>query len=86
MLPSAHSVEHFASERNVKCCYAIKIITDSSANVNMKADKYWSRANTVHVTVRGDPSTTLRTKGLVEPPAMQPEPFDKLRANGTFLK
>jgi len=36
--------------------------------------------------VRGDPSATLRTKGLVEPPATVPEPFDRLRANGFELK
>jgi len=34
-------------------------------------------ANTVYLTVRGE---------LVEPPASQPEPFDKLRANGISLK
>ncbi len=35
------------------------------------------RPNAVHLTVRGE---------LVEPPASQLEPFDKLRANGIFLK
>ena len=33
--------------------------------------------NAVHLTVRGE---------LVEPPASQLEPFDKLRANGIFIK
>ncbi len=36
-----------------------------------------SDPNAVHLTVRGE---------LVEPPASQLEPFDKLRANGIFLK
>ena len=37
--------------------------------------KPWSVPNAVHLTVRGE---------LVEPPASQLEPFDKLRANGIF--
>ena len=38
---------------------------------------YRFSGNAVHLTVRGE---------LVEPPASQPEPFDKLRANGIFSK
>ncbi len=55
------------------------------------------KRNAVHLTVRGelDVTTSHSTKlskndsqvaGYVEPPATQPEPFDKLRANGNFLK
>ena len=35
------------------------------------------RPNAVRLTVRGE---------LVEPPSIHQEPFDKLRANGIFLK
>ena len=38
---------------------------------------HWSSRNAVHLTVRGE---------LAEPPPSQLEPFDKLRANGIFLK
>ena len=46
-----------------------------------------SGLNTVRLTVRGL-AEVLAPSGceLVEPPATHEEPFDKLRANGIFLK
>jgi len=41
--------------------------------------------NAVHLTVRGEPFDCVQ-ESLVEPPASQLEPFDKLRANGNFYK